>query len=50
MAACVFRLTMASVSPNSRRRSEWPTMANSAPAALTIPGEISPVNAPSRSQ
>src|SRR6185503_13357538 len=49
-AAVALRFTIGSVSPNSRRRSEWPTMTYSAPASLIIPGDTSPVNAPSRSQ
>ena len=50
IAAAVLRLTAASVSPNRRRRSEWPMITYSAPASLIMPGETSPVNAPSRSQ
>ena len=34
----VLRLTIASVSPNSRRRSEWPMITYSAPASLIIAG------------
>ena len=50
IAASVLRLTMVSVSPKRRRRSEWPMIAYAAPASLIIAGETSPVNAPSRSQ
>ena len=50
IAARVFRLTHSSVSPNSRRRSEWPTMTWLAPASLIIAALTSPVNAPSRSK
>src|SRR5687768_4167302 len=49
-AADTLRLTVASVSPNSVRRSEWPMITNSAPASLIIGALTSPVNAPSRSQ
>ena len=49
-AAATLRLTVASVSPNSVRRSEWPTMTYSAPASRTISALTSPVKAPSRSQ
>ena len=49
-AATAFRLTVASVSPNSVRRSEWPTITYSAPASRIIGALTSPVNAPSRSQ
>ena len=49
-AAAIFRLTEASVSPNSVRRSEWPTITHSAPVSAIIAALISPVNAPSRSQ
>ena len=49
-AATSLRFTVASVSPNSRRRSEWPMITYSAPASLSIAPLISPVNAPSRSQ
>ena len=38
IAAIVFRLTVASVSPKSVRRSEWPMMTYSAPASLIIAG------------
>ncbi len=38
--------TMASLSQKSRRRSEWPTSTNSAPASRAISGETSPVMAP----
>ena len=38
IAAIALRLTIASVSPNSRRRSEWPMITYSAPASLTIAG------------
>ena len=34
IAAIVLRFTVASVSPNSRRRSEWPTITYSAPASF----------------
>ena len=50
MAASVLRLTTSSVSPNIRRRSEWPMIANSAPASLSIAALTSPVKAPSFSQ
>ena len=49
-AATALRFTVASVSPNSVRRSEWPTITYSAPASRIIGALISPVNAPSRSQ
>ena len=49
-AAPILRLTVASVSPNSVRRSEWPMMTYSAPASRIIGALTSPVNAPSRSQ
>src|SRR5581483_11138855 len=50
IAATILRLTIASLSPNSRRRSECPTITYSAPASLIIPADTSPVNAPSFSQ
>ena len=49
-AAVTLRFTLASVSPKSVRRSEWPMMTYSAPASRTICALTSPVNAPSRSQ
>jgi hypothetical protein len=45
-----FRFTLSSVSPNSWRRSEWPTITYAHPASLSIPGATSPVNAPFSSQ
>ena len=50
IAAATLRFTAVSVSPNRRRRSEWPMITYAAPASLIMPAEISPVNAPSRSQ
>ena len=49
-AACILLLTVSLVSPNSVRRSEWPTITYRAPASRTIAALTSPVNAPSRSQ
>ena len=49
-AARSLRFTEASVSPNRRRRSEWPMMTCVAPASLIIVALTSPVNAPSRSK
>src|SRR6266550_4671251 len=49
-AAASLRLTDASVSPKSVRRSECPMIAYAAPASTIIAALISPVNAPSRSQ
>ena len=42
--------TVSSVSPKCWRRSECPTIAPSTPSSSSIPGEISPVNAPSAAQ
>src|SRR5438067_1140339 len=50
IAAVSLRLTVWSVSPNNRRRSECPMITYSAPASLIIGALTSPVNAPSRSQ
>ena len=49
-AAVILRFTMTSVSPNSARRSECPTITYSTPASRSIGPLTSPVNAPSRSQ
>ena len=45
-AASALARTMASVSPQSVRRSEWPTMTWLAPASRSISADISPVWAP----
>ena len=45
-AAWTFMFTVSSVSPNIRRRSEWPMMAYSAPASFAMSALTSPVNAP----
>jgi hypothetical protein len=49
-AARAFRLTAASSSPNSWRRSEWPMMTCLQPASASCDGATSPVNAPFSSQ
>ena len=43
VAACSFLRTVASVSPKSFRRSEWPMMTCVQPTSLRCEGEISPV-------
>ena len=45
--ARVFKPTSSSVSPNSSRRSEWPTNANVHPTDFAIVNDVSPVYAPS---
>src|SRR5258707_11850042 len=50
IAASNLLFTVASVSPNSCRRSECPTITYSAPASLIMGPETSPVNAPQASQ
>ena len=50
ITAFIFLFTVALVSPNSVRRSEWPTITNRAPVSRIMPALTSPVKAPSRSQ
>ena len=47
--AAAFAATMASVSPWCRRRSEWPTITEVAPASFSIPALTLPVNGPEAS-
>jgi hypothetical protein len=49
-AARALRLTAASSSPNSWRRSEWPTITYLQPASTSWAGATSPVKAPFVSQ
>ena len=49
IAAAVFFATISSVSPKSCRRSLCPRMTQVAPASLSMPAAISPVNAPEAS-
>src|SRR5207245_10305067 len=48
-APCTLRLTSSSVSPISRRRSEWPISTLRQPSSTSIGGAISPVCAPEAS-
>jgi len=48
--AFTLRFTSSSVSPNSSRRSEWPTITTDTFILASIAGETSPVNAPFASQ
>src|SRR5713101_642227 len=49
-AAATFLLTVASVSPKSRRRSEWPMITYRQPRSFNIRGDTAPVKAPRSSQ
>ena len=49
-SAFALRFTSSFVSPNSSRRSEWPTMQYAQPISLSMGTEISPVKAPEGSQ
>ena len=49
-SAFALRFTSSFVSPNSSRRSEWPTMQYAQPISLSMGTDISPVKAPEGSQ